>query len=145
MHLVYFSISLQFHSSVSSFFPSLISPYIQSLKLYWNSPYHSEIFYFHVFCFSHALHRFIAIQLLLVQWEHTHSGSLAASNIHVLGGHQVTGAWALLCKLWRWDFEKRWLKCMGQSLHFVWYIHKENFVIWTASITSKRICYSNSL
>jgi hypothetical protein len=91
------------------------------------------------------IHRFITVRLLLVGWGDAHSGSLAASNIHVLGGHQFTAAWAVLCKLWRWDFEPRGLKYMVRSLHFVWYIHKENFAIWAASITSKGICYTNSI
>jgi hypothetical protein len=42
-------------------------------------------------------------------------------------------------------FRNEILKYMGQALHFTRYIHKENFAIWTASVTGKGISYANSM
>lgn len=56
-----------------------------------------------------------------------------------------TGDSALLCKLVALVFRNERMKCMGQTFHFMRYIHKENFAIWTASVTGKRISYANSM
>ena len=61
------------------------------------------------------------------------------SIIPVLGGYQETGASAVLCKLVALVFRNERLKYMGQTLHFIRYIHKENAAIRTASFKVKGI------
>jgi hypothetical protein len=56
-----------------------------------------------------------------------------------------TGASAVLCQLVAFVFRKETMKCIRQTLHFMQYIHKENFTIWTAPVTGKEISYANSM
>jgi len=65
--------------------------------------------------------------------------------------HQIYRCWvgigasAVLCKLVALVFRNERMKCMGQTLHFMRYIHKENFAVWTASVTGKGISYASSM